>query len=137
MVWNNRAPIDHEHKTVDFLSSIVVSTDSPTILLFANFLHSGPKSLPAFDISIDGGPAWSLGADSMVFARLEPGPHQVRATAVDGQVAEAKASLSQDRAAQSKGRLWWCLLAGRRAGRLTLVQPTAPQCKQIADAEPD
>ena len=57
MVWNNRAPIDHEHKTVDFLSSIVVSTDSPTILLFANFLHSGPKSLPAFDISIDGGPA--------------------------------------------------------------------------------
>jgi hypothetical protein len=87
--------------------------------------------------SIDGAPAWSLGADSMVFARLEPGPHRVRATAADGQVAELGVSLNEDRAAVSKGRRWWCLMAGRREGRLTLVQPNVSQCKQIADAEPD
>jgi hypothetical protein len=87
--------------------------------------------------SIDGAPVFSLGADAMVFTRLEPGPHQVRATAADGQVAETRVSLSEDRVAVSKGRRWWCVMAGRRAGRLALIQPSSAQCKQIADAEPD
>jgi lysophospholipase L1-like esterase len=54
MVWNNGHRIDREHETIDFLGSIVVRTDSPSLLLFARFDEFGPQNPPRFEISIDG-----------------------------------------------------------------------------------
>jgi lysophospholipase L1-like esterase len=55
MIWNNGKQPGDAHETVDFLSSVVLSTDSPSLLLFARFDQFGPKDPPQFDISIDGG----------------------------------------------------------------------------------
>ena len=55
MVWNNGQQFDQAHGTTDFLSSIVVSTNSPSLLLFARFDQWGARNPPQFDISIDGG----------------------------------------------------------------------------------
>src|ERR1035441_1974694 len=55
MVWNDAQQIDSSHHTVDFLSSVVLDTDSPSLLLFARFDQFGPRNPPQFDISIDGG----------------------------------------------------------------------------------
>jgi hypothetical protein len=56
MVWNNGQHLDPAHLTIDFLSSIVLSSDSPSLLLFARFDIYGHAIPPQFDISIDGGP---------------------------------------------------------------------------------
>jgi lysophospholipase L1-like esterase len=56
MVWNNGQQFDQALGTTDFLSSIVLSTDSPSLLLFARFDQLGEGGPPRFDISIDGGP---------------------------------------------------------------------------------
>ncbi len=55
MMWNNGKQSGDAHETVDFLSSVVLSTDSPSLLLFARFDVFGPEDPPRFDISIDGG----------------------------------------------------------------------------------
>jgi len=55
MIWNNGKQLGNAHETVDFLSSVVLSTDSPSLLLFARFDVFGPENPPQFDISIDGG----------------------------------------------------------------------------------
>jgi lysophospholipase L1-like esterase len=55
MVWNNGRQIDHSHVTVDFLSSVVLRTDSRSLLVFARFDQFGPEDPPRFVVSIDGG----------------------------------------------------------------------------------
>jgi len=55
MVWNNGEQIEPGHRNVDFLSKIVLRTNSPLLLVFARFDSFGPDRPAQFDISIDGG----------------------------------------------------------------------------------
>ncbi len=55
MIWHNGQQINPAHITLDFLSCVVIRTNSPVLLIFARFDQLGPEAPPAFDISIDGG----------------------------------------------------------------------------------
>jgi lysophospholipase L1-like esterase len=75
MVWNNGQQINPAHITVDFLSSVVIRTDSPVLLIFARFDQFGPDDPPAFDISIDGGASKRVVWKSVLIPqRLSLGP---------------------------------------------------------------
>jgi hypothetical protein len=81
MIWNNGKQPRDAHETVDFLSSVVLSTDSPFLLLFARFDIFGPEDPPEFDISIDGGTIKTIVWKSVFMPqRLElgaPGEHTI------------------------------------------------------------
>jgi hypothetical protein len=92
---------------------------------------------PSLTFVLDGGSASHLDGMSVVFTRVEPGQHKATATLPDGDHATLTFAPSANSLIESKGRRWWCLLAGRRSGQLSLAQATAAQCKNLADSGPD
>lgn len=111
-------------------------------------LHSDPAEsdnlriyswLGAFKalVSFDDAAATEIEGSSVMFAQLEPGTHKWSVSLPNGEQASAEVSLSAEGMIESKGRRWWCLGAGPRGGRLTLLQLSSAQCKTIADAGPD
>ena len=92
---------------------------------------------PVVTLVLDGGGPSRFEGMSVVFTRLEAGPHKATITLPDGSQASLAFALSADALVESKGHRWWCLMAGRTNGKLTMLQPTNAQCKKIADAGPD
>jgi hypothetical protein len=92
---------------------------------------------PSLTFVLDGGSVSRLDGMSVVFTRVEPGQHKAGVTLPDGDQATLTFALSADRLIESKGRRWWCLLAGRRSGQLTLTLATTAQCKDLTDSGPD
>ena len=92
---------------------------------------------PSLTFALDGGATSRLDGMSVVFTRVEPGQHKATAIQPDGDHATLTFALSPDSLIESKGRRWWCLLAGRRSGQLTLTQATAAQCQNLADTGPN
>ena len=92
---------------------------------------------PKLTIVIDGSDSASTEGQSVMFAKLTPGPHKWNIVLPDGGGASAQFALAADGMIESKGRRWWCLAAGRRDGQFTLQQLPPAQCKSITDAGPD
>jgi hypothetical protein len=92
---------------------------------------------PVVTFVLDGGGPSRLAGMSVMFTRLEPGRHEAMVTLPDGSQASLAFTLSSDASVESHGRRWWCLMAGRRNGQLTMFQPTTAQCKTVADSGPN
>jgi hypothetical protein len=110
-------------------------------------LHSNPEprdnirlylflGSPGATLSLDD-KASPVEVNSVMFTRLEPGAHKWTVSLQDGVAASANFTLLNEEAIEAKGRPWWCLAAGLRDGRLTLLQLPSARCKAIADAGPD
>ncbi len=111
-------------------------------------IHSNPATednlrvyaiveVPIVTFVLDGGAPSQFPGMSVMFTRLAPGRHDATLALPDGSQASLDFTLSADSMIESKGRRWWCLMAGRRDGRLSMLQPTTAQCKAVADAGPD
>ena len=92
---------------------------------------------PSLTFVLDGGTPSRLDGMSVVFTRVEPGQHKAAVTLPDGDHATLTFALTADSLVESKGRRWWCLLAGRRGGQLTFAQATTAQCKSVTDSGPN
>jgi hypothetical protein len=92
---------------------------------------------PSLTFVVDGGAPSHLDGMSVVFTRAKPGRHEAAVTLPDGSHASLNFVLSADAMIESKGRRWWCLMAGRRDGKLSLLQPTTAQCLAVAASGPD
>lgn len=92
---------------------------------------------PVVTFVLDGEAPSRFPGKSVMFTRLEPGRHEATVTLPDGSQASLAFTLSADKLVESKGRRWWCLMAGFRNGQLTMLQPTTAQCKAVTDSGPD
>jgi len=92
---------------------------------------------PGITLSLDRVQAVPVASQSVVFSRLEPGPHAWTVTLADGRTASADFTLDASEMVESKGRRWWCLAAGDRAGQLTLLQLPVARCQALVDVAPD
>jgi hypothetical protein len=92
---------------------------------------------PVLLVALDGAAPWRQGGQSVAFFQAAPGAHSVTASLESGEQVKADITLSPDNLIESKGRRWWCLMAGRRHGQLAVFLATPEQCKKIADVGPD
>jgi hypothetical protein len=93
--------------------------------------------VPAVTITLDEGEPWRLPGKSVNFTRVAPRHHAAFLTTPDGSKTSLDFTLSTDDLIESKGRRWWCLMAGVRNDQLVMFQPTNAQCKWITDTGPN
>lgn len=111
-------------------------------------IHSDPEAgdnvrfyafldTPTANLTMSRGPPSEIPGRSVMFMRLEPGHHTAAVALPDGSLAALEFDLKPAEMIESKGRHWWCLSTGRRAGQLVVLQLAPAQCKTISDAGPD
>lgn len=131
------------------VATAVVAAPSQGAVAVATTLHSNPDAddnirlyvmleASSATLSLNSAEPSPLEAPSSVmFTRLPAGTHRAVVSLPPAVQASLDFTLAFDQQIESKGRRWWCLAAGQRAGQLRIVQLDAVRCKNLADAAPD
>ena len=115
------------------------------LALTAPAVAGGPHNVRFYSIldegaqlSADGGAAEAIGPNSVNFYHFEPGAHSFSLTTASGDTVSLDTDFEDANMSTSRGRSWWCLVAGRRSADHVLVFlfDTQAQCQSMLAVAP-